>query len=44
MIKRQLTTRTNLFYVIFSCHSTNAYIYAVDPHTNAILEMEQLQE
>ncbi|EDW81089.2 uncharacterized protein Dwil_GK11870 [Drosophila willistoni] len=24
--------------------STNAYIYAVDPHTNAIVEMEQLQD
>ncbi|KAH8409766.1 hypothetical protein KR222_006432, partial [Zaprionus bogoriensis] len=24
--------------------ATNAYIYAVDPHTNSILEMEQLQE
>ncbi|XP_051862506.1 cadherin-89D [Drosophila albomicans] len=24
--------------------ATNAYIYAVDPHTNAIMEMEQLQE
>ncbi|EDW16201.1 cadherin-89D [Drosophila mojavensis] len=24
--------------------ATNAYIYAVDPHSNAIVEMEQLQE
>ncbi|EDW67860.2 uncharacterized protein Dvir_GJ22851 [Drosophila virilis] len=24
--------------------ATNAYIYAVDPHTNSIVEMEQLQE
>uniref|UniRef100_A0A6P4DY85 Cadherin-89D-like n=1 Tax=Drosophila rhopaloa TaxID=1041015 RepID=A0A6P4DY85_DRORH len=24
--------------------ATNAYVYAVDPHTNSIMEMEQLQE